>query len=284
MKLRNATAEIWVPDGRPADEALRRTTHLAVGAHQDDIEIMAYAGVLECFARADRWFTGIVATNGAGSERSGPYAEFSDEEMRKVRRMEQRKAAFVGEYAAIAQLDYTSAEVKQPPARELVEDLKQLLRAARPRVAYTHNLADKHPTHVSTALRLLQACRELPAEERPERLLGCEVWRDLDWLMDSEKVALDVGSREALAMALVGIYDSQVTGGKRYDLATQGRRRAHATYHESHGLDRTTGLTFAMDLTPLVKDPSLDPAAYVASFVERFAADVRASLRRLGGS
>ena len=46
MELHNSGAEIYVPDGFPVDVALSRTTHLAVSAHQDDIEIMAYHGIL----------------------------------------------------------------------------------------------------------------------------------------------------------------------------------------------------------------------------------------------
>ena len=57
---------------------------------------------------------------------------------------------------------------------------------------YTHNLADKHETHVAVALRTIAAIRGLPEEERPARLLGCEVWRDLDWMLDEEKVVLDL--------------------------------------------------------------------------------------------
>jgi LmbE family N-acetylglucosaminyl deacetylase len=242
---------------------------------------MAYAGILDCYAKKDRWFAAAITTNGAGSDRSGPYADFTDEQMQQVRRVEQRKAAFVGEYAAVAMLDYSSAQVKQPPARDVVDDLKDVLLAARPTVVYTHNLADKHDTHVSTSLRLIQALREIEPSARPGKLLGCEVWRDLDWMIDSDKVALDVSGRESLAAALVGIFDSQISGGKRYDLATLGRRRAHATYHESHGVDRTTGMTFAMDLTPLLADPGLDPVAYALGYADRFTKDVRERLTRL---
>jgi hypothetical protein len=53
----------------------------------------------------------------------------------------------------------------------------------------------------------------------------------------------------------VGVFDSQVSGGKRYDLATAGRRLAHATYYASHGTDEESALSFAMDLTPLVEEP-----------------------------
>jgi hypothetical protein len=73
-----------------------------------------------------------------------------------------------------------------------------------------------------------------------------------------------------------------VTGGKRYDLATAGRRLAHATYYASHGIDEESALNFAMDLTPLVGDPEVDVAAYVLSFVERFRADVEQRLKAWG--
>ena len=122
----------------------------------------------------------------------------------------------------------------------------------------------------------------MPAEARPRRVYGCEVWRDLDWLMDEDKQALPVSARSNIAGALVGVFDSQVTGGKRYDLATSGRRLAHATYYASHGTDQESALSFAMDLTPLVQDPSLPIADYVLRFVDRFRADVESKLRGAG--
>ena len=108
-----------MPDGSAAEAALARTTHMAIGAHPDDNEIMAFHGILECFGRDDRHFTGVTVTNGAGSARDGIYARYTDDEMQKVRRVEQKKAAVVGEYAAQVFLDYTSGEVKdsQEPAR-----------------------------------------------------------------------------------------------------------------------------------------------------------------------
>ena len=67
------TAEIFVPDGLPVEQALTRTTHLAISAHQDDIEIMAAAPILECFQQDDMWFTGVVLTDGRGSPRDDIY-------------------------------------------------------------------------------------------------------------------------------------------------------------------------------------------------------------------
>lgn len=281
IKFNLETAEILVPDGFEAEEGLARTTHMAVGAHQDDLEIMAFDGILKCFQRDDKWFCGVVVTNGSGSPRDNLYKDYTDEEMRVIRRKEQKKAAVVGEYGAQVLLDYPSSAVKDGSNKASVEDLRRLLEKARPEVVYTHNLADKHDTHVGVALKVIEAIRGLPATERPKHLYGCEVWRDLDWMVDADKVAFDVSAHENLQAALLGIFDSQICGGKRYDLATMGRRHAHATYHESHGTDVATGIIFAMDLTPLIEDPGKDIPAYVQEFIERFAQEVAGRLARL---
>ncbi len=281
MKFHNPESEVYVPDGSPADQALSRTTHMAVGAHQDDLEIMAFHGILECFGMSDKHFTGVTVTNGSGSPRADLYKDYSDDEMRRVRRVEQKKAAFVGEYAAHVFLDYPSSAVKDGKNTQVVEDLKRLIAAARPQVIYTHNLADKHDTHVGTVLKLLRALRELPAGDRPRRLYGCEVWRDLDWMVDKDKVLFIVDSHENLAASLVGIFDSQICGGKRYDLATMARRRANATYFESHATDKANSVIFGIDLTPLIQDAKLEPTAYIGSFIERFAGEVSARIAKL---
>jgi LmbE family N-acetylglucosaminyl deacetylase len=280
MKL-NAAAELFVPDGLAEGEALARTTHLAVGSHQDDLEIMAFHGILACFQQPDKWFTGAVVTDGSGSPRAGVYGAYSDDDMIAVRKQEQNKAAAVGEYAAQFLLGYSSSAIKDPANEAPVEDFVAILEASRPEIVYCHNLADKHDTHVGTALKLIEAIRRLPVEARPKKLYGCEVWRDLDWMMDEDKIAFDVSGHENLQAALLGVFDSQVCGGKRYDLATLGRRRAHATYHASHGVDEATGLTFAMDLTPLVTDTGKDPVDLVRAHMKRFEDDVLARFATL---
>ena len=88
---------------------------------------------------------------------------------------------------------------------------------------------------------------------------------------------------DKLAAKLNGVFDSQIAGGKRYDLATLGRRSANATFFDSHATDAATQLIFGMDLTPLIADPALDIADYVLHFIDEFRADVAAKLnRRLG--
>jgi LmbE family N-acetylglucosaminyl deacetylase len=280
MRLELETAEIFVPDDLPIDDALARTSHMAIGAHQDDLEIMAADGILQCFGRQDQWFCGVVATNGSGSPRSGQYADYSDGQMRTVRRLEQRKAAVVGEYGAQVLLDHSSAAVKDPQDTTVINDISALIEATRPEVLYVHNLADKHDTHIGLALKVVASLRGLPQQMRPQRLYGCEVWRGLDWMVDEDKVAFDLSSHENLLMALVGVFDSQIAGGKRYDLATLGRWRANATYSASHDTDRARQVGYAMDLTPLISDPSLPISDYVEDVVNRLKRDVADRIAR----
>ena len=82
--------------------ALKRVTHMSIAAHQDDVEIMALEGILAGFGSREKWFMAVIVTNGAGSPRDGLYASYNDEQMQEVRRLEQKKAAFVGEYSAVA--------------------------------------------------------------------------------------------------------------------------------------------------------------------------------------
>ncbi len=281
MKFHNATAEVFVPDGLPLEQALARTTHMAVSAHQDDIEIMAAAAILECFQQEEKWFTGVVVADGRGSPRDGLYKDYSDERMRKVRFKEQKKAAVIGEYAAQLILDYPTLAIKDSANHYPVEDLAAIFKAARPQIVHTHNLADKHDTHVAVALRVIAAIRSLPPEQRPQKLYGNEVWRSLDWLLDEDKVPFDLSAHESLQAALLGVYDSQIAGGKRYDLASQGRRRANATYFAAHGVDTSLGLSFAMDLTPLIANDGLDVAEFIKNHLQRFNDDVTNRLKRL---
>ena len=281
MNFKLDSAEIFIPDGASPEAALARTTHMAIGAHQDDLEIMAIDGILKCFQLKDRWFTGVVVTNGSGSPREDLYGDYSDEEMRQVRAIEQKNAAVVGGYTAQVLLDYPSSAVKDRANKGPVEDIQQLLEAALPNTVYTHNLADKHATHVGVTLKVIEAIRNLPAAKQPQQVFGCEVWRDLDWMVDDDKVAFDCSVHENLQAALLGVFDSQICGGKRYDLATMGRRRANATYFASHDVDVSTGMAFGMDLMPLIQDPNLDIITYVQSFIDRFATDVRDMINRL---
>lgn len=272
--LNNKNSSIFVPDGKTTEEALSRTTHLAISAHQDDIELMAPQGVLECFGSKDKFFTGVVTADGAGSPRNGIYANYSDEDMKEVRIREQQKAAFVGEYSAQLQLGYTSSQIKDPDFEPIIDEYVDILKATKPTVVFTHNLADKHDTHMGVVTKVIKAIRRLPKSDRPQKLYGGEVWRDLDWMLDSDKVVFDTSEHPNISAGIMSVFDSQICGGKRYDLAAEGRRVSHATYYASHGCDTATSLNYCMDLTPLILDDQLDVTKYVLTFIDRFKNDV----------
>lgn len=281
MNIQSDKIDVFIPDGTKLDAAIKRITHLGVGAHQDDLEIMAVHGILECFGQTDKWFAGITCTDGAGSPRTGIYANHTDLMMQEVRKVEQRTAASVGQYGIMVQLGYSSKDVKFPQDQRVVSDLAEMIRAMHPQVVYTHNPADKHDTHVAVMLRTIEAIRMLPPNERPRQLVGCEVWRDLDWVPDSTKIVFDVSGHEGITSALLGVYDSQVAGGKRYDLASLGRRRANATYFESHGVDTTTAAVYAIDLTPLIVAEQIKPELIFERMLKGFSDDVHQRLSKL---
>jgi LmbE family N-acetylglucosaminyl deacetylase len=276
----NPLARLVTPDGKTGPDAISRTTHLGIGAHQDDLEFMAFHGILACYERNDRWFGGVTITDGRGSSRAGQFKDWTDDQIAAERIREQEAAAVIGQYSFIAQLGFGSAAVRDAQQSAVREDLRRLLEAARPEVVYLHNLADKHDTHVGCALRCLEAIRQLPKADRPRQVYGCEVWRDLDWLVDDEKTPMPISARPELARALNEVFATQIAGGKRYDLAVLGRRTANATFSNAHSTDQESAMQWAMDLTPLVQDDSLDPLAYTVGFIDRLKADVSARIRR----
>jgi LmbE family N-acetylglucosaminyl deacetylase len=268
--------DLFIPDNVSAPEAQARTSHLAIGAHQDDLEFMAFHGIITCYEQEGAWFSGITCTDGAGSARSGAFANKTDEEMQMIRLEEQRRAAELGKYSFMAQLGFSSALVKDAAARgELVDQLEQYLLMTQPEVLYTHNPADKHASHLGVFHAVIEAIHRVPPYSRPKKVYGCEMWRDLDWLEPEDKVAFDVSAFPELAEKLNACFESQIAGGKDYGKAVVGRRRANATFYDSHSVDEVEQLWFAMDLTPLIEDDAPQIKAFVEAKLDRFRESVR---------
>lgn len=272
-------SEVYIPDGKPVDVALARTTHLAIGAHQDDLEIMAVDGILQCFEKHDKWFAGVVVTDGRSSPRAGVYADMDDEAMMQVRYKEQKLAADIGQYSAQIMLGYPSNLVKNATNTTVVDDLVKILHRTKPTVVYTHNLTDKHPTHIAVVLRTIEALRRMETKDQPIKVYGCEAWRDLDWLPDKLKIPFDCSKKLDLQKTLLRVFDSQISGGKRYDLAVMGRRRANATFFQSHTPDKTSHFSFGMDLTPLMENPNLSVEKFTINLLHQFEREVLEGLR-----
>jgi hypothetical protein len=90
MKFSSPSAITYLPNGGDVSKALESATHLSVGAHPDDIEIMSFHGVQACLGK--NTFVGVVVSDGGGSARSGEYLNTSDEEMIRIRQSEQKKS------------------------------------------------------------------------------------------------------------------------------------------------------------------------------------------------
>lgn len=281
MQLHRDDSVVYIPDGLDAEAGLARTTHLCIGAHQDDQEIMAIEGILACYGSADAFFTGVVVNDGAGAPRAGRFADFTNEQMVAARIEEQKRAADIGKYGAQILLGWPNEPVRSGDDARPVDDIKAILCATQPEIVYTHNLMDKHDTHVAVALKTVAAIRRLPAAERPGKLYGCEVWRDLDWLVGGDKVIFDASREKDLQLKLLKVFESQVAGGKRYDLAAMGRRKAHATYLEPLQVDNVTGAVYGVDMTPLIQNDSLDPAEFALGFVDNLRDDVEVRIARM---
>jgi LmbE family N-acetylglucosaminyl deacetylase len=279
---RPGRVDVLVPDGVPLTEALRRTTVLAVGAHPDDLELGGAWGIVTCVGRPDRWFTGVTCTDGAGSAR-GSGDTIGAAELVARRREEQRTAARIGAYGLQVQLGHPSAEVRDIASREvLIEELAALLDATRPRVVLGHDLLDRHSTHVAVGLATVEACRRLDPSSRPQRFLGVEGWRSLDWLVPADRVRLDVSGHDELLQRLLECFPTQLEG-KRYDRAGAGRRRGNATFDDERAFDTAEQVAFAVDLTPLIEDDRLSVDRFTTDLLDRARSESLATLRSVLG-
>ncbi len=255
---------------------------LCVSAHQDDCEIMAIDGILKGYYSKQYSFALIETTDGAGSARKGKFQNCSDEEMKRIRILEQQQAGEIGKYNAIYMLNYSSKEAKDKDNRQIEKDYLAVIRELKPQVIYTHSVLDKHPTHLAVALKLINALRKLPKEERPKTVYGCEVWRGLDWVDDGRKIGFDVSQNPHLQKALIDVFASQVAGGKAYTKASIGRRYQNATYYQSHSVDRHKMVAYAIDMTLLIKDESLSIKDFALSFADDLKAEIANTYRVLG--
>jgi LmbE family N-acetylglucosaminyl deacetylase len=263
-----------VPDDSGPEDAIRRTTHLGIGAHPDDLEVMALDGILSCFDSEDQWFSGVTVTDGAGSVTEGPYVSCSEEDLVEIRRQEQRKAAVVGEYSIMWQLAHASSSVRDAAFHAHQSEIQRIVHETRPNIVYTHNPADRHSTHVAVSVSVLRALQQLPDDAKPDTVYGCEVWRDLDWLREEDRVEFDVSGMEHLADALIGVFDSQIRGGKRYHQAIEGRQRAHATFNRPHEADEASRLIYAMDLSSVIGPSGPDLSDFLQRHTNNFQTDV----------
>lgn len=264
MKLHNPTAEIFVPDGVSLEIALSRITHVGIGAHPDDVELIGLQGIGICREQRTRGFAAIVATDGGAA-----------------RRREQEQAARLGDYGLLIQLGYDSAWVRGSGRLNLEEDLVEIARHLRPKTLYTHSLLDRHDTHLAVAVAAIRASQRSGWSQTLERAYGVEVWGSLDWLPENMRIALDVSEFCELSEDLLKVFRSQLEGGKRYDVATRARWVANATFADPYGPDRSRLLTWALDLLPIVRNPSGSIISFVRDLLRAHEQRVVTKLQKM---
>lgn len=258
--------EIYYPkNGKPG-----KVKYLAISAHQDDVEIMAYHGISKGYRSKNYSFSAIVTADGSGSSRTNEYKDYTDEMMKKVRIDEQKLAADIGRYNSLYLLKHPSSQIKDKNDEEIINEYIEIIKELKPEVIYTHNLLDKHPTHLGVVIKVIEALRRLEGEYQVKHLYGMEVWRDLDWANDEDKIAFDVSNNKKLQKDILNVFKSQIIGGKRYDLATIGRRYANATYSQSHSVDSMGMITFGIELTKLIKNKNLSIVDYASKLIDNF--------------
>ena len=63
MKFSQPSADFYAPRGQDPLANLATTTHLGIGAHADDLEILAFPGIATCFQHPTNWVSGVVVTD-----------------------------------------------------------------------------------------------------------------------------------------------------------------------------------------------------------------------------
>ena len=268
MKLNKG--QIYLPKNRNAN----KVKYLCICAHQDDAEIMAIDGILKGYYSKKYSFALVVTSDGAGSARSGVFKDYTDEMMKKVRIDEQKEASEIGGYHSLYLLNYTSNEIKEKNNDLIVNEFVRIIKELKPEVIYTHNILDKHKTHLGVAFKVIEAVRSLPKIDQPKLFYGCEVWRGLDWVNDEMKVGFNVSRNIKLAKKILNVYKSQIEGGKEYTKATIGRRYQNATYYKSHSVDSFKQVSYAIDYRPLLQNPNLTVKDFALSFVDKLKEEV----------
>ncbi|MDR1138398.1 MAG: PIG-L family deacetylase [Clostridiales bacterium] len=255
----------------------KRVKSIVVAAHFDDVEFMAYSAIAHSISSEDG-IAAVIVTNGGNSPRTGKYADTSDQDMVQLRIQEQLHAAQLAQYSKTTMLMYPSWVVKDC-SPQLIQQLADIISDDPDVVVYTHNPFDKHPTHVAVCKAVVAAIKSLPSLSRPKRLIGCEVWRGLDWMLDQYKIPMDTSDNHDFAKALFGVFESQIQGGKNYGNAVIGRWISNATFYDSHGVDKYTSLSYGVDMTPLATEQDMTLAQFAKRYLDDFANSVLDSLK-----
>jgi LmbE family N-acetylglucosaminyl deacetylase len=254
------------------EEDLSLGTHLAIGAHPDDLEIMAGPLIEECLEDARKKLVGVVCTHGVSdsflSENSKPLISKKID----VRRTEQLKAAELGGYFAVVQLGHSSGAVKDTSFSLLKEQLTALINTIKPQTVYTHNPFDRHQTHRAIFRNVFETLKD--SHYSPEEFLGCEVWRGLDWIDSEKKRALSI-KNPAFIEKLISCFSSQQDSQRDYALGLRSRLKANQTFNDAYNFLESDHILYALDLKHLLeKKTQVKLSHALAEFIDPLLAEL----------
>lgn len=288
MDMHDIRSRKFIPNGVSLSEAVdsARGGSLGIGAHPDDLEIMAIRGIGISQGFTKRRFAGVTVTDGSTGTRKNGYENLTEEQIVETRLQEQNTAAMLGNYALQYNLGYKSVAIRDPnseTSRALVKKISAIIYKIQPYVIYTHNPFDNHLTHVAVMRSVVEAIRSIPGEERPQELYGCEVWGSLDWLPSLRKKFMDVTAFTGLQRNLIGCHESQIgkdsDENSNYNGGTIGRERSNAVYARPH-VEGVMAAVLAVDLKELLDNPYMSIEDFAAKVLEEHAAESMARLNK----
>ena len=271
------------------ENALTHATDIAVGAHPDDVEIMA-GGILlndQKIGAPTKWLS-VIVTNGAASNSVlvGDTSTKTPQERTAMRQHEQREAARLTNTPVI-QYKYHSAVTNGfmgAAKKEEATAALETLFAATPNVAriYGHNPLDKHDTHLGVLACMVGALRRT-AKDNPHltNVYGMEVWGGLSGvepeltlfpITDEVSKAGEETVLEKLGR-VIGVYVSQIEGQARdYAKTTIARLIGHGGYVTNPFLSQPPeGMMLGLDMTELVQNQDLTLGQYAKVVLEKAA-------------
>ncbi len=271
MKNLNQRASCYDPRDDSSTSAIQKTAFLGIGAHQDDLEFMCFDAILK--GLNGDGFSALILSDGSGSARNHSHQNLSPQEFSQLRNEEQKNAAKLASYKQLIQLNHPSSVIKERNA-SLIAEISDIIQASSPQVIYTHNPFDKHLSHVATLECVVSAILELAPQDRPKKLIGCEVWRSLDWLPQKRKLIFEIDAEAQIRDQLLECFPSQSGESKNYSKAVQGRRICNATFLDSYNKDQFLQVEYAIDLSEVISQKPVSLHNFSNRVLEEFKTEI----------
>lgn len=253
--------------------------YLCICADAGDTEIMAIDGIQRGYRAKKYTFATVITSDGLSLERAGKLAKATDRKVNTTKNREQKAAAEIGRYNSVYFLSHKTDEILDQENEDIVNEYLEIIKELKPRIIYTHSILDRDPTHVSVAVKVINALRKLRKGQMPAVLYGCEMWRDLDWVDPSKVISFDVSHNIRLQKQLINVHQSQ-NASRDFINATIGRRYVNATYSRSEKKKDAKLTARAINMTTLLRRKEYPIKRFAMSFVDDLYTSINDSMDR----